>query len=701
MKHSVERDSIARLLPHQDPALPYTCFMAPASRSDPHQPDYLCFSDSRLPHTGAFTCEDLQVIGSLPNYCRHDLAGFSPLVVEVPDNEVERIRWGIHSLCQHTVEAILMCTHGPPPPSWRRGRNRHGLPAFVQTGPPDATHLGPARRPPPPARAEGPAPYRGLPEGCPWLPADCSSQAFQSTVVGERGPYTLSFQGTTTSEEPDITFASLNVNGLTGAKLTEILWLMRHTAIDVFILVDVRCSGRQLKFLAKTARDHMGLGSWTHASPARNLTSTEGAKRYEMVGGQLLLITPRWGGAVRTAHADPTGLGILTEVVLGVTGGDLQILGTYFPCPCTAGTGHTNKLWDKTQAWLGAHGIRQSPQTYLQDTIQGRVLRHLGRGSGTTPVARNVSLVGGDFNSTWEGPHGPLRGLRGWAAQSSLLSPVASVDAPDPLCSYYMGGAPKSLIDHILLSQPCQGSLTRAGLYTGSFFGSLTDHRPIIIGLKLWATASPSFRTDHALARPAVRGPELDLTNPDLLREYQAYLITTLPLDPPQGATASDALHHLSRASAAWIDSKLARHRPPHRKRKYFDGWSPTAMALKANLSAILQIQGNLRGYRGHARWRRQDDMDRDLPGILHQWQTVVLSLRWSAPGDPHRLMDCTGMGPSALRTSTLADIHHPHRCAELVTKLKRMLHGRQRQLLRQPPLDGTHGYPGGGTGPS
>ena len=65
--------------------------------------------------------------------------------------------------------------------------------------------------------------------------------------------------------------------------------------------------------------------------------------------------------------------------------------------------------------------------------------------------------------------------------QSFLRRPVA----PDPLCSYYMGGAPKSLIAHILLSQPCQGSITRARLYTGSFFGSLTDHRPIALGLKL------------------------------------------------------------------------------------------------------------------------------------------------------------------------------------------------------------------------
>ena len=517
-------------------------------------------------------------------------------------NEVERIRWGIHSLCQHTMEAILLHTQGPPPPTWRRGRNRLGQPAFVQMGPPQPTHL----------------------------------------------------------------------------------WLMQHTTIDVLILVDVRCSHRQLRFLAQTARDHMGLGRWTHASPARNLTGTERARRHEMVGGQLILITPRWGGAVRSAHADPTGLGVLTEVILGAAGGDIQLLGTYFPCPTTAGTGHSKELWDKTQAWLGSQGINKSPQAYLQDTIQGRVLRHLGRGATSSPPRRNVALVGGDFNCTWEGHHGPLRGLGSWAAQSSLLSPVAALDTPEPIHSYYMGGAPKSLVDHILLTQPCQGRILRAGLYDGSFFGSLTDHRPIILGLKLWATASPTFTTSHTLPRPAVRGPELDLTNPELLRDYQAYLLTTLPSDPPQGHTASDALLHLSQASAAWTATRLARHCPPTRKRTHFNGWSPEAMALKANLSAVIQIQGHLRGYRGYARWRRQEDMDRDLPGILQQWREVITRLRWPSPEDPHRIMDCSGMGPSGWSTTTLLAIQHPHRCAALITRIKRMLHGRQRTLLRK-----------------
>ena len=53
------------------------------------------------------------------------------------------------------------------------------------------------------------------------------------------------------------------------------------------------------------------------------------------------------------------------------------------------------------------------PQTYLQDAIQGRVLPFLGRVGTGGASKRNVSIVGEDINSSWDGYHGPLRGLGG------------------------------------------------------------------------------------------------------------------------------------------------------------------------------------------------------------------------------------------------------------------------------------------------
>ena len=200
-------------------------------------------------------------------------------MVEVPENEVERIRWGIHSLCQHTK------TQQPGP-----------TPAFVATGPE-------------PSRPPGLCP-NGSP-GChtPWSRAPTPPLGAHrrtgalSGAAGDLEYHRLQLLGCwgtgalhSLLSRDDHTRGARYHHRLAqckwphGAKLTEILWLIRHTALDVLILVDVHCSSRQLKFLAKTARDTMGLGSWAHASPARNLKSTEGPKRYEMVGGQLLLI---------------------------------------------------------------------------------------------------------------------------------------------------------------------------------------------------------------------------------------------------------------------------------------------------------------------------------------------------------------------------------------------------------------------------
>ena len=174
----------------QNAALPYTCFTATKPDERQHGPWGLCYSDSRLPQTSAFTWEDLQVLGNQPNYCRYDDMGFSPITVEVPENEVERMRWGIHSLCQHTLEAILLHTQGPPPPTWRRGRNRLGQPAFVQTGPPEPTHLGPPPPPPPPPPGGGPpGPVQGPAGGMPMAPGrlvhSCTPQ------YGHRGTRSL------------------------------------------------------------------------------------------------------------------------------------------------------------------------------------------------------------------------------------------------------------------------------------------------------------------------------------------------------------------------------------------------------------------------------------------------------------------------------------------------------------------------------
>ena len=125
--------------------------------------------------------------------------------------------------------------------------------------------------------------------------------------------------------------------------------------------------------------------------------------------------------------------------MLGCAGGDILLLGTYFPCPPNPGSdpqAPSNKLWDKLQQWLHRNHITDSPVQYLKDLITLKTLRHSSR---STANSAPISIVGGDFNSSWSDHLGPLKAMGGWASAASLLSPIAqaSTDDPEPLHSFF------------------------------------------------------------------------------------------------------------------------------------------------------------------------------------------------------------------------------------------------------------------------
>ena len=89
----------------------------------------------------------------------------------------------------------------------------------------------------------------------------------------------------------------------------------------------------------------------------------------------------------------------------------------------------------------------------------------------------------------------------------------ASSEGPSPLFSYHHGVNPTSLIDHILLSSSCQGQIAFAGVGCGAFFSSISDHRPVLLGLHLH-NASPSMRLGRQAPNPPPRTLDLDLSQP-------------------------------------------------------------------------------------------------------------------------------------------------------------------------------------------
>ena len=134
-----------------------------------------------------------------------------------------------------------------------------------------------------------PPPHGGLPPTTGWL-SPTLPLTYRAITQLPWSSQEVILQGLSTDlARPDITVASLNVNGLTEAKLTELLWYLNHASIDVFILLDTRCGERTSKFLSKQAREILSPGSPTASlalrSPAHPRNPTDTATFQSMVGG--------------------------------------------------------------------------------------------------------------------------------------------------------------------------------------------------------------------------------------------------------------------------------------------------------------------------------------------------------------------------------------------------------------------------------
>ena len=219
----------------------------------------------------------------------------------------------------------------------------------------------------------------------------------------------------------------------------------------------------------------------------------------------------------------------------------------------------------------------------------------------------------------------------------------------------------------------------------GAFFGSISDHRPVLLGLALH-NGHPSLSLGKQAADPGPRGVDLDLAQEAVVSAYRLHTEKLALEHPPpsQPADASAALRTLCLESAGWVRDHTGRKAARSTGRRHYDGWSPAAMALKAQLVALTIIQGHLHGYHGHSPWHTQSQMDRDLPPIIARWERSVNHLVWPSPADSGYWLAFTGFSPSHWRLSTLDEIRRPGFCRNLIQKVKHRLHGRFRLDLRR-----------------
>lgn len=222
----------------------------------------------------------------------------------------------------------------------------------------------------------------------------------------------------------DLRVAYLNVNGLKESNLLIICAFMLDFAIDVLFLIDVRLSVANAAMFGRILQAGLGVGSkvqCTTQDPGMWIQSD----RHGEAGGIMSVVGTRWGEVAGTLHGDPSGLGVAAQLILHGGQGDILLVATYWPWkgdraseedgdtalwtagrpldgakPASAALRRRLREWRTGLASSGI-GVWQGAWDYVQQTLEGWLLKHGQRHSG-------LIVVGGDFNLEWStvGPRG-------------------------------------------------------------------------------------------------------------------------------------------------------------------------------------------------------------------------------------------------------------------------------------------------------
>ena len=245
----------------------------------------------------------------------------------------------------------------------------------------------------------------------------------------------------------------LNVNGLrTVHNVPAVCWLMDRMALDLLILIDTRVGLNSVRWLRRAVHQYLG--------PGYGISTTKLVKAAPKIGGITVIGKGEWGHQINQSWSDPSGLGLVFEVVLKQQPQALVVIGTYWPPD--GWKADSEQLGAQVLEWLGKRGDTRSPVQYIQDVILERLKRHSG----------SMILVGGDFNlSAFE--------LREWAFSAGLLHTATHLQRFLPT---RIAGASSSQIDHWYGNAGMVNQLWSSDDEAWSVF---TDHRPIIIGIPL------------------------------------------------------------------------------------------------------------------------------------------------------------------------------------------------------------------------
>ena len=486
--------------------------------------------------------------------------------------------------------------------------------------------------------------------------------------------------------EGDIRICTININGLWADKFMQLISFMKEYAIDVLICIDTRISLLAAKSFGQVAKEALGQGTFVGACDFGRARATRRRLSSQAAGGQLVVVSPKFGGAVRDFRQDWTGLGIASSFTLPCATGRLMVVGSYWPTP-GRGAAHSNKLSDRLKQELANRGHQEAPLVMIKDLIGGWWDKHMS-------TSGNSFILAGDLNSGWGTATGTYAGLKKWADDLDLVNGPWELAADSGSHLYTRPPGPSnpngSLVDHILLASPDQFIKTvGAWIPTGAIWEAISDHLPLVADFSIEGGRGLDSRVLAGTPIAMTPACDLDISDARACRRFHRILDKVAASETLTDLADSDpgaALEYISAISNQTSMKVQRKKRTKRGCRK--DGWSPLFMAYKQHLLMLLEVRRHLWGQARRPKWGQGRECGADMLRLTQRWEDEVARVLWdSSISDAFNkeniqaVLNVTGMGPIQWR---LFEGNKRTLVSCEIDRIRSLMQGRRRGEMRK-----------------
>ena len=163
-------------------------------------------------------------------------------------------------------------------------------------------------------------------------------------------------------------------------KLTSICWLFSALQIDVLVLTDTRLLESETFHITEHAKALLPPGTqFRHAPISSSIKGTR-------IGGQLVIISHRWSGAIANFSKDDSPFGLVTTLTLKCAHQTLMILGSHWSCKSDDKVDNTSSettgtLWQRVTHWQNLFTPKRpgSPLECVQSVIMKKTYQHVSQ----------------------------------------------------------------------------------------------------------------------------------------------------------------------------------------------------------------------------------------------------------------------------------------------------------------------------------